>query len=1021
MKPRTPFVLSLVLLALAQVAAAQLDVPDTGARAPAPGKGVEVPRKPRGDLAPKKAGEAETPAGPDFGKAGPGEPEAAPPAEPGPEPELAAEPASLPPPVGAGSLLDSLREVDQPSDPRISAALDELIAAGPAGLSTGRAALYGDSTGLVLVGAELLLKSGTAADRALVAARLERRMPQRAIQPCIELFVRYDPVGATPERLASLLDHPQGAVRDAAAKELARQAGSSEVPLLAARLRSERSDTRIATLDVLAGVDDPAATNLVLDRLDDPVAKVAARASRILAEDEAAEPLLLAAAFPERFDRRAGYARLALVEREDRKSVGLVDESHVPGLLTDLVHEDPLRRGSAALLLAGIGFRGEGSRGFEWLDRAVPHELVRQISGDSFHKDLSSIVEPAQRRLGLLTGQTFGSDGEGWQRWWIAAAATFRSHRAVVDVAPGEEVSLEVLYKGAAPEHTILRFLGPAAPPDDPAAPVLGRTILLSAAGASDLAERLREEGVFSAQRLPSPTLPFTPAVRELEVKVNEQEKRFLFPAVSMGEQDLWFERLVHTLERMEEQNRWQRFPAGAEPAAFFAAESEWWAVPRTPEERDQRLKTLVEADLAHLLPFERGPGIEELEALAGRGALGPADYPAVVSLLRDERYYGERVPRLVDLARTAVRDGATGRLPTEVARDLVELLAASFPAEAAPDVVRVLEESDPELTRASALDERPILRALAAAGLARSGTPEDLELLQKLFSDPSPDVEAAAILACAENGRHGMDVDLLYRARVAEPRVRQAALRAIGRLKLEGARDALVTSMADPSQAIQIASAEGLADLCDPESAPLLVSILARGSRSPMFEAAQRGLRALGSHAHDALLRSASSIGAGAREATLLLSEDLVPEAAPILIRMLVETPDDARIASELAILTCVDCRENSEPAVAWSQWYQTVVKDDARAWFRAACERAGMHTPPAEEFAGGGTPAARAFLVAVLGRPENHLVERARRELGQLLGADLGTLPSRGPLRETWLSDLSERIGTPGAAGAR
>src|SRR6185503_13706428 len=109
---------------------------------------------------------------------------------------------------------------------------------------------------------------------------------------------------------------------------------------------------------------------------------------------------------------------------------------------------------------------------------------------------------------------------------------------------------------------------------------------------------------------------------------------------------------------------------------------------------------------------------------------------------------------------------------------------------------------------------------------------------------------------------------------------------------------------------------AEGLADLRDPESAPLFVSLLGRGSRSPLFEPAQRGLRALGPEAHDALLRTAAlTTGAASRDSALLLGEDLVPEAVPVLIRLLDATPDDARVASELAILTAVDFRGREDP----------------------------------------------------------------------------------------------------------
>ena len=47
----------------------------------------------------------------------------------------------------------------------------------------------------------------------------------------------------------------------------------------------------------------------------------------------------------------------------------------------------------------------------------------------------------------------------------------------------------------------------------------------------------------------------------------------------------------------------------------------------------------------------------------------------------------------------------------------------------------------------------------------------------------------------------------------------------------------------------------------------------------------------------------------------------------------ILTETPDDPRLAKELAILTCVDYRASEDPAVAWWGWWDMVVHDDSLA----------------------------------------------------------------------------------------
>jgi len=823
-------------------------------------------------------------------------------------------------------------------------------------------------------------------------------------------------VRASPEFLISLYDHPQGVVREAAARRLSPVLAPEHVPLLAARLRNGDSETRRTALESLARIDDPSARNLLFDSLGDTTAKVAARTAQLLADDDAAVARLIELAFPADpravDSRRRDYARLALVEREDRRAVETVGEERVPALLISLESEDPLERGAAALLLSGIGFRAEGSRGFAWLDRAVPHELVRVVAGDVFHRDFSALAELSQRRLALLTGQTFGSNGAEWQTWWVDSYEGFRAHRAVLDVGEAETLGLVVRYKEGLPTMRVLRFLGPAAPPDEPGAPVLGQTIRLTAAQASDLSRRLAQEGVYGVKRLPSPSVRFTASSRELEVRVAEQAKRFVLPAETAPGEDPWLDRLSSTFIALAEENRWQRYPGLADPGELWLAEAPWWDEPHTREEREQRLKDLVLTDLGALSTFERGPGLDELERLAALGALGPKDFESLIRLLADERYYGDRVGRLVGLAIASVR-GPDGRIPAELATEMVRLLAASYPAEAEVEVVQVLEATDPEVTRQTARSEVPLLRALAAAGLARRATPEDRELLRELLSDPSPDVEAAAVLAHATAGITEAGSDLLFRARLAEPRVRSAALRAIGVLGVDGSLDALVQGLADSSQAVQVAAADGLAELGDPASASLMVSLLGRGNRSPLYEPAARGLRALGVEAHEALLRSAKALGGSAsRDAALLLSEDLVPDVASVLMRLLSSDPGDARVANELCVLTCVDQRREPDPARAWEGWWSTVRHDDSLAWFRAACEREGLAAPEREAFASGGTRSARLFLIERMAGDENHVVEHARRLFGVLVGGDIGDLPTRGPLREEFLASLRARF---------
>ena len=138
------------------------------------------------------------------------------------------------------------------------------------------------------------------------------------------------------------------------------------------------------------------------------------------------------------------------------------------------------------------------------------------------------------------------------------------------------------------------------------------------------------------------------------------------------------------------------------------------------------------------------------------------------------------------------------------------------------------------------------------------------------------------------------------------------------------------------------------------------------------------------------------------------------VPQAASPMMTLLTDNPEDGHLAEELAILTCVDFRDEADPALAWWNWWEFVVHNDSIAWLRGALERLEVRAPSAEAFAEGGSEECILFLIEVLGRPETHLAERARRELSLRLGHELGELPAHGEERDAWIAAAREAAAT-------
>ena len=139
------------------------------------------------------------------------------------------------------------------------------------------------------------------------------------------------------------------------------------------------------------------------------------------------------------------------------------------------------------------------------------------------------------------------------------------------------------------------------------------------------------------------------------------------------------------------------------------------------------------------------------------------------------------------------------------------------------------------------------------------------------------------------------------------------------------GARDAMMAALGAEDASLQRAAVEGLAALRDPLTAALLTSFVRRGPGTPHYTPARAGLLALGRESWPELRQLARSDRIEARrEAGLLLAEQGAAEAATTLIEVLLTDPSDTRVAHELAVLTCVDLREGSEPGRAWAAWWE-------------------------------------------------------------------------------------------------
>jgi HEAT repeat protein len=1031
---------SIALAWIAPRASAQLELPSEPVAPPAIGGGVPaLPEAPRGELLGRTLGRdpyseprvGQDPLPPSGGldlPAAPVRPPAPSPAAPSPAKTVPSETAPTDEVPAAGPNADAPRkdaaafifaEVRRLADPEsrlVEQAAQSLIALEEPGRVASRAALKDDHPAVLLASAKVLLTSPDAADRALVRKRLSGKLPTGACGALVDAFARLDPVAANPAALCALLDHSQQGVRAAAQRHLEAHRDGALLPLLQPALASERTDTRLRALELVQAIDDPGVVPILMDRLRDRAATVAGRAALALAAstDERVERELRQRAFDQQWIlRESAYAILALVEREDVRLTPCLDDRHVAPLLQGLASSDPFVAGSCAAALAGLGFRSPALADVKWLDLEVPHTLVRAVAGLEFHNDFSSLQRTAVRRLALISGQSIGPDGPAWLAWWSAAAPNFRSRRAVLAATPEDASTISLYYATTLGDPEAFRLLGPTAPAIAPSSAIPCETLRLSQAQARDLFDVLERDGVFGAERLPGVRGGSSAAARTLDVGIAGRAKSFGFTS---GSTDAWFDKLVATAESLRDRNRWQRYPDPARhklPVDLWYEQSAWWDGEHSQLERDLRMKVLALTNLAARPADERDGGtIELLRLYENPDLVEPGDFAPLVAMLRQEPALSGRAERLFDLAIRHI--GPDKPDAEENAVTLARTVIERFGESSAPLLARVVAVAGPNGIRRASKSAEPLVRAASTGELARLDTPEDRAALIELLKDQDERVEIAAIVALGEHQVEEARTELLLRARLRSSiGVRAAALESIGAMRGEGVLDALVVGLADNEQAIKTAAARGLATLGDRAAAPLLISLLGQGRETDVFEPARAGLLELGEAGWADLLRAVNTPGNRARrECALLLSVQGVPQAAPVLIGLLTDQPGDAFVAAELAVLTCMDLRQDGNPSGAWWDWWEGVVHDDSLSWLRAALEREGVSAPASSELAGAGTRAGALFLLDVLGRKESHLVERARRELSRMLGEDLGTLPAPGGARVARLIELRTAI---------
>jgi len=1006
--------LPVIILGLASLpAAAQLDLPDSSGRKKKPASeagpahlGGDVDPMPPGYIEPDQPKASGDAAKPNAGTAAPN-------------------------PMGSAAIaiFDHLRGLKNPTKQIVGDAALSLATMGASGLVAARIGLSDEASSVVMASARALHLGGLPLDASLVRARLNIKLPSRLLTDLLALELEMRSPTDGNQLLVELLNHKRSAMRKVAGKQYRSRISELDLPALFELTSSERSDSRALALELLSSFATPKIDQILLVGLGDSVSRVASKAVELLAKriQGAKDPLLVSLLSEARLagyaDNRGANAMLAVIEAEDRLGLSLVPTSETVNLLIHMRKGEPFVAAVSAIALAGIGFRSEEHMGS--LDLEVPHALVSSISGGVYFPEYTQIRPSAIRRLSQITGQFLGDDGGSWQAWWQSNAAQFTALRAVMNVQPTEHEALEVRWYSPSGGESF-RLLGSLATDSDNT--YAGQTLRLVPQKSSMLMQSLQQSKVFDASRLPGLIGVSTGLEDEFEVRVGEQAKLFRLGADANRE---WLQPVLSSLRDFREESVWQLYPGvrygltNEGRREFFQAESGFWSTEHTELERDRRLVNLMLDNVSLVQVEMRDSTIVEALRIYGKpGVPSEEDFPLLTNLLRDESFFGERARGILTLAlrsgrAVALQSGEPLPLATDFAGELLDILVVGSERMRLEPLAMVLQASTPNFQWAAAADPRAGVRAVASSVLSLQKDETSMQLLHQLLSDPDVTVESATVHAVTTAGLAEFEDEILLRARVGDPYVRYAALAGLAHLKCDESYEILRLALMEQEPKLRQVAAASLASLADPRSATLLTSMFAAGPSSPLFESAHRGLTAMGEPAWNDLLGIARSrTNSSNREAAIILSSQGVVDVTSILITMLTDNPSDSTIANELVTLTGVNFMTEPVPSSAWWDWWDRTTSDNPVVWFCDALAAAelSMYGSSATLIGEGTIEGGLGLIVLLRGgtTATPHLVERARRELGRLLGRDIGKLPPRGPRHEAWCDDLESEIGT-------
>lgn len=698
--------------------------------------------------------------------------------------------------------------------------------------------------------------------------------------------------------------------------------------------REQSLDLRLRGVDLLQAIGDEEACNRLVQLLaKDPALAAAACLALVRVGSGAVKALHQCVAAPV-VDRSYVYAAFALAQIGDATGDNVLPAELLQPLSKRLQAPDALTRVLAAVPLADLAYRaapGEGDAD-ALPDAALVEALLLVVEPTQFVPNIDMLRAPAEQRLLRHTGRIVASeDALSWRTWWQDQKQSFLGVRSQLAVTGSNAGSAVVTLRQ---DGRIVRLLGERVASATPMASAI--EVVLSAEQMLALVQALENDGYgnASAMRVDSAL----PRVRSLEVRVGNGRSSVAVTEAA----HLTFDSMVTTIDKTVASELWQLYRVAAQDTdrhAYWQAEQAWRVAHPDPVERARHFLDQVLAGWGTWSPELQARAIGYLVGHAQRNEiLREEDGAAIVAKLASLASLGAYDRQLLEIAAGSPGD--------KVWRDCVAL-AITTEDGGRSAVAQVFKVLGPDAVLSALKDERAIVRRAAIDEVVLVRDARAAPTLIQLLADEDFDVQQAAVFACGQlrvSAASRAIVELIA-ADQTDPTLRQACLRAIGRVGGQLAFPVLQQAMSSPSKDDKEAALRGLGELRDPRAAHLLAEFMVVGHGKDIGTLAKFHLQRQGAQmAIPALRRQIPLVQDEQVRAELVMVLGLYQDPAnvPDLMDLLRQPSHAADAVPVLEGATGVDLKNVSDRISAIQAWWRDNKDVSQWQWLLDALRRA-------------------------------------------------------------------------------